>query len=142
MTDREYFLPFSVFPGIGPVKFEKLIKHFGTARNAWEAPSAGLRILLGEKLTAKFEKFRLEFDIPKFKKQLHKKKIDYVCLLDKQYPSLLKQIPNPPILLFVKWDKENDGIWAGKNGTLCRPAYGCRFYYSIGYGYRGRRTGS
>ncbi|KKQ34914.1 MAG: protecting protein DprA protein, partial [Microgenomates group bacterium GW2011_GWA2_37_6] len=33
--ERNYYLAFSNFPGVGPIKFEKLLKHFGSAKAAW-----------------------------------------------------------------------------------------------------------
>ena len=42
MDERDYYLGFSVFPGIGPVKFSQLIKKFGSAKDAWGAPEKDL----------------------------------------------------------------------------------------------------
>ncbi|HZQ29911.1 MAG TPA: hypothetical protein VFA93_02440 [Patescibacteria group bacterium] len=34
-NERNYWLAFSVFPGIGPKKFSLLLKTFGTAKKTW-----------------------------------------------------------------------------------------------------------
>lgn len=102
MDERNYFLAFSNFPGVGPIKFESLIKHFGSAKDAWEARSSDLKSLLGEKLSAKFEDFRKTFNIEQYEKELLGKKISFVCVSEKEYPQRLKKIKNPPIILFVK----------------------------------------
>ncbi len=104
MIDSQFYLLFSQFPGIGPHKFNSLIKTFGSAKRASKASEKDLARVIGEKTAEKFVQFRKGFDIKGYEKFLKNKKISYVCLFEDLYPSLLKQIPNPPILLYVKGD--------------------------------------
>ncbi len=105
MDEKKYYLGFSNFPGIGPIKFGLLLKHFGSAKAAWISSTSELEQVIGKSLTAKFIDFRRGFDIEKYEGELLKKKIDYIVLSDKDYPPLLKQISNPPIVLYIKGDR-------------------------------------
>lgn len=102
MSEKSYYLAFSNFAGVGPIKFEKLLKNFGSAENAWSASEASLELILKPSLTSKFEVFRKEFDIEKYEENLAKNKINYICYFEKSYPSRLKSIKNPPIILYSK----------------------------------------
>lgn len=106
MTEKEYCLAFSLMPGIGPKKFELILRNFKTPENAWKVDREKLKNVLGENLTDKFEIFRNDFDINLKINLLKNKNIEYVCLLDKDYPKLLKKIPNPPIVLFLKGNRK------------------------------------
>ncbi|MEK7450932.1 MAG: DNA-processing protein DprA [Patescibacteria group bacterium] len=103
MSEKLYWLPFSVFPGIGPAKFKKLLEEFKTAKNAWNASSLArprLAKLLGEKLTEKFEDFRNKFSIAEYSKKLKNKNVWFLILTDKDYPQDLLKINNPPFVLY------------------------------------------
>ena len=102
MSESDYYLAFASFQGIGPIKFEKLLKTFGSAEKAWRAKELELETILKQSLTSKFLKFREEFDIENYLKQLKKQRVSFVSLANENYPTLLKNIPNPPIVLFVK----------------------------------------
>ena len=102
MTDRDFWLGFSLSPGIGPKKFNLLIRNFGSAEKAWSASESELEPILKPALTSKFLGFRQYFDFEKYLQQLKRQKISFICLSDKEYPALLKKIPNPPIVLYVK----------------------------------------
>ncbi len=105
MEERNYYLGFSLVPGIGPKTFALLLQYFKTAQKAWTASSSDLKQAgLGEKLIVKFEKARNELDIKSYLEKLKQKKASFIALCDKNYPRLLKEIPNPPIVLFVKGD--------------------------------------
>ena len=86
MSEREYWLGFSTVSGIGPAKFRKLLEEFGTAKAAWKAK-------------------KLDFSIENYLKELEKKDVWFLTLEDKDYPELLKQIRNPPFILYGKGDK-------------------------------------
>ncbi len=102
MQEKDYCLAFSLSPGIGPKTFLMLLKNFGSAKNAWNADEKDLTSILKVALASKFLKFREEFDFDRYKKQLIKQKISFITFTDKNYPELLKQIPNPPIVLYAK----------------------------------------
>ncbi len=124
--ERSYYLGFSNFPGIGPIKFEKLIKHFGSAKSSWNGSDSELKLVIGKSLTTKFEAFRDSFNIEKYEDELLKKKISYVCLNEKEYPHRLKKIKNPPIILFVcgKIDFNQDSKFLAIVGTRRITGYG------------------
>lgn len=122
---RNFYLAFSNAPGIGPIKFNKLVKTFGSAKTAWNSSNEELEPVLKKSLTEKFIKFRQEFDIEDYLIKLKKQKISFVCLIDKQYPELLKQIPNPPIVLYTKGNlKLLDSHKLAIVGTRHITAYG------------------
>ncbi len=101
--ETAYWVAFSVFPGIGPVRFKLLYEYFGTAKKAWQAPAEILRkIKLGDKRTDDFVHFRKTFDIEDYLKQLNKLHIVVLTLKDPKYPKHLKQIPDAPFLLYVR----------------------------------------
>lgn len=104
--ERKYWVGFSVFPGIGPLRFRLLLRYFGTARAAWEAqPETLKKIKLGEKLTDEFVDFRKKFDFDNYLTQLTKYRVAVLTLADHKYPKLLKEIPDAPFLLYVKAKK-------------------------------------
>lgn len=97
-----YYLAFSHCLGIGPIKFNLLKNHFGTAKKAYEASVDKLKNLLGQALTEKFIAFRQKFDPAKKLEELKQKQIAVLSCDDEKYPSQLKNISDPPICLYVK----------------------------------------
>lgn len=101
--ETKYYLAFSVFPGIGPLRFHLLREYFHTAQKAWHAPLRELiHIGLGEKLSKKFHSFRSTFDVNKYIKKLQKEHVSILTIKDKRYPPLLKAIPDAPFVLYIK----------------------------------------
>jgi DNA processing protein len=107
MEEKSYWLGFSLFPGVGPTKFAKLLQTFLSAKDAWEANPADLKSILGEVLTNEFILFRQKISLQENAEKLIQKKIQIITLDDKAYPELLKKKHNPPFLLYVKGNIEN-----------------------------------
>lgn len=102
-NDIKYWLAFNTFFLIGPKKFSLLVKYFGSARKAWEATDHEIQeINLGQKTTGKFLLFRKTFNLQQYLRELQEKKIQVITLNDKDYPKLLKEIAEPPYVLYVK----------------------------------------
>lgn len=96
-------MAFNVFEGIGPLRFKLLLDYFGTAEEAYRAPVEKLReIGLGGKLVLKFDEFRQNFDISSYLLRVSQLGIFTLTLEDKNYPKLLKEIQNPPTVIYVK----------------------------------------
>src|SRR3989338_389734 len=104
MEERNYWIGFSVFPGIGPARFQTLLKKFGSAKDAWHASRKEIEKALGPKLAEHFETFRSNFSLEQYTKRVEEKNVWFVTLTDSEYPQLLKQIPNPPFVLYGKGD--------------------------------------
>ncbi len=108
---------FSVFPGVGSIKFDLLLKHFGSAKAAWSASSADVNRVLGGALAAKFEEFKKKFSIEEYVQKLHKKHVSFITLGDKEYPELLKQTDKPPFVLYLKGTYHYDNTYY-HSGTI------------------------
>ncbi len=101
-AETAYWVGFSVFPGIGPVRFHLLLNYFGSAKAAWHATAGELKnIKLGDRRTDEFIAFRKAFDIDNYLSQLEKLHVSVVTRVNPKYPKLLNQITDPPFLLYV-----------------------------------------
>lgn len=89
--------------GIGPVRFKLLLRYFGSAEAIWKADGRKLRqVGLCEDVVSEIEKRRKQIDPEKHLIALAKLGIKVVLRRDREYPRLLKEIENPPQVLFVK----------------------------------------
>ncbi len=104
MSEWEYWLGFSALPGMGPAKFRKILAEFGTAKTAFEASRSDLARLIGEEGAERFEEFKKRFSIDDYARELKRKDVWFLTLLDEEYPQLLKKIKNPPFILYEKGD--------------------------------------
>lgn len=103
--ERDYYLAFSLVNGIGPKTFILLIQNFKLAKKAWNATSNKLKKAgLSERLIQRLQKAKQEFNLQDYKEKLKHKKALFIALYDKEYPRLLKEIENPPIVLYVRGD--------------------------------------
>ena len=127
--EKKYWVAFSVFPGVGPVRFKLLLDYFGSAQKAWNASADTLKkIKLGEKLTDQFVDFRRKTDIDDYLSQLEKLRVSVLTWSDPRYPALLKQISDAPFVLYIKGKKHGAPIdlkrTIGVVGTRNITSYG------------------
>lgn len=131
VNENDFHLGFAVFPGIGPSKFELLLKKFGSAENAWNQTQKNLLEILGEKLTGEFIDFREKFNAEKYAEELEEKEIGFVTLVDEEYPELLKNMASFPVIpdsirqLSPQWgNSEIDSRFLGndKQEEIASPA--------------------
>lgn len=122
-----FYLSFALVDGIGPKRFESLLKKLGTAEKAWESSINELKNTgLGPKTIAVLGSFRNTFSAKEYVQKLKKNNIWFVAQNEKEYPNGLKKLPNPPIVLFGRGDKSclNISKSIGVVGTRKVTSYG------------------
>ncbi|BAJ63627.1 DNA-processing protein DprA [Anaerolinea thermophila] len=127
MDSRLYWIGFNMVRGVGAVRFRTLLNHFGSLEIAWNAPQEALKEAgLSPKSIQHLQHLREE---PNFFKRLsdylEKHQICYVLWDDPEYPTLLKQIDQPPPVLYYKGDLlPQDEIAVAIVGTRKMTTYG------------------
>lgn len=101
--DSCYWIAFSLIDGIGPARFKLLKDYFGTVKAVYFAEKRELiNIGLSQNIANRLEIFRNTYDLDSYILRLEKLDIRPVTYEQHEYPSLLKQTVNPPIVLYVK----------------------------------------
>ncbi|PIY71854.1 DNA-protecting protein DprA [Candidatus Roizmanbacteria bacterium CG_4_10_14_0_8_um_filter_33_9] len=127
MQDQEdllYHLAFSCFLGIGPVTFQKLVAHFGSAKKAYTISEKQLSDILRRDIFEKFINYRRDFKPDKQLELFNKRGIHTIHQNHDYYPYQLKNISDPPICLYIK----------GNLKTICfeEPPQGDYFFGIVG----------
>lgn len=121
---------------IGPKKFKKLINFFSDMETAWHASYSELKQSgLEEKDITQFLTLRKQINPDQEMEKLEKEKIKIITLKDKNYPKLLKEIYDPPALLYIKgsFAENSDQPKIGVVGTRKMSAYGKQITSEITY---------
>lgn len=125
-----YTLALLQVEGIGPATCRKLVEHYGSAEEVWK---------LSPKELSKDFGFKSHFFQDLHKQDILKKAsyeaemmeqngIEAIFLNDEAYPSLLKQCPDAPPILFTKGKLNwNEGIFISVVGTRNCTSYGREF---------------
>lgn len=128
MANRElrYWVGFSLVPSLGPVRFGQLEKYFGSLENAWEADageltSSGIGNNSVESITTLRRKVSLDAEMEK----LERNGVSVFTVHDEVYPARLKEIHDPPAILYVRGDILPSDEWCvAVVGTRKATAYG------------------
>ena len=105
MNDIKYWVALNRVPQLGPVRFKRLEAHFGLLEHAWNAGLAQLRAAgLDERPAQEILAARARVDPDAAMERLEKAEVRVLDWNHTVYPRRLKEIHDPPPLLYVKGD--------------------------------------
>ncbi len=103
MISVKYLNALNIINGLGAQKMKILLDLFGAAENVWKAnPSDLKKSKIGEALAEKIIAEREKINPDEEWLKLEKENIKVIIFTDDDYPKLLKEIPNPPYILYIK----------------------------------------
>ncbi len=126
MEPKAYWVGFNLVRGIGAVRLRNLINYFGDLQVAWHAPldalqSAGLPPKVLDNLTQVRKGVNLEHVWDNIQQQ----KIQVMTWDEEAYPRRLKEIDQPPPVLYVRGELQPEDDWAvAVVGTRRMSVYG------------------
>ena len=101
--DTKYLVAFSRVPGIGRAKLALLEAHFGELERAWSADAKELAAAgLDPKLVHEVVSRRPKLSPDDEMERLERHGVAAIPRQDRKYPHLLKEIDDPPPVLYVK----------------------------------------
>ena len=125
MTELESLIALNQTPGLGNRGIKRLLEKFGSAKKILQASA---KDLAGEKLASSevarqiraYEKFDLkkEFDLIK------KHGVEVISAQDPSYPACLQEIPDSPVILYVKGTLEKNRPAIAMVGSRRASFYG------------------
>jgi DNA processing protein len=104
MDSREALIALNMIEHVGPIRVRQLLEHFGEAPKILAASKSQLLQVrgIGEDVAESISKWEKTIDLAGELKRIQ----DFGCHVltqeDENYPELLKQIYDPPIVLYVK----------------------------------------
>jgi len=105
--ELKYYVGFSLIPQIGAKRGQKLINFFDVLKNAWKASRADLiKAGIEKNIVNEIIEARKEIDLDEEMEKINKQGIKLLTIKDDDYPKLLKEIYNPPFLLYVRGEEE------------------------------------
>jgi DNA processing protein len=117
---------FSLVKGIGAVRFQAILNFFGDPQIAWGAPTEALREAgLSDKVVENVIDLRSSIDLDVIWEQLEAKGITVLIQTDETYPRRLREIEQPPPVIYLTGDLTDRDEWAvAVVGTRRVTAYG------------------
>lgn len=109
MNQFEALVSLNMSADIGTIRLKKLLEFFGTPQNILRTPAEHLMRVAGiaENTAARLSSFKEEA-LAKELKEADKRKVRIITFLDSGYPENLKQIYDPPIVLYVKGEIKDE----------------------------------
>ncbi len=132
-NDPRYWIGFQLIPNIGPVRTRQLVDHFGSPEGAWKATEPELRATgLSLDLVAGIVHGRKIIDLNREVDKLVTNDVAALAIDDPAYPRLLKHIPAPPTVVYIKGSYEPiDDLAIGIVGTRRSTTYGADMTHQI-----------
>jgi DNA processing protein len=113
MDDKRYWIGFNLIKGIGAVRMQALIQYFGDLEIAWKATPADLAHAgLGSKVIERVIQARGQVDLEKLWKKIESQNIYILTWEDDSYPQRLKEIDQPPPVLYIRGEYLPDDLFA------------------------------
>jgi DNA processing protein len=126
MEQQAYWVGFNLVRGIGAVRMKNLLDYYGNLEIAWNAPAGGLIAAgLPARVVENFIQVRSSVDLEKVLEKIFSQGVKVYTWEDEIYPKRLKEIAQPPPVLFVKGSINVEDDWAvSVVGTRRVTAYG------------------
>ena len=104
MTRTEAFLALNLLPKIGPIRVRRLMEVFGAPERILSASGNELRQVegIGPEMAESIGDWENQIDLPEEKRRIEERGIDLLTIEDETYPAALREIHDPPFLLYVK----------------------------------------
>lgn len=125
-NELKYWVGFNLIPGIGRVKFSLLEDHFKDLEKAWHASGAELRAAgLDVKSMEMITFTRPQICLDEEMEKLERYKVKVLTWRDPSYPWRLKEISDPPPVLYVRGSLSPEDEWSiAVVGTRRASVYG------------------
>jgi DNA processing protein len=124
--EMRFWVGFNLVKGLGAVRLQALQDHFGDLCLAWQAPLVALQSAgLGPKMAERVLQIRASLDLDKYMSRLQAQGIQILTWDDELYPRRLKEIDQPPPVLYVRGELKPEDFWSvAVVGTRRVSAYG------------------
>ena len=122
MRSKPYLLALHSIDGLGPIRLRAVLDYFKDPKIAWEAPGQELiKIGIPKNTVDLFLETRKKLEPESYVESIHKSGIKWITFFDENYPKLLSQIYDPPIVLYYKgevdWDRKSIAVVGSRKIT-------------------------
>src|SRR3954470_293770 len=140
MDSREALVALNMVEGVGPIRVRQLLEQFGEAASILKASKSQLAAVrgIGEDTAEAISKWETTVPLAAELKRIEDFGCHIVTQMEEEYPELLKQIYDPPIVLYVKGTltaKDKNAV--AMVGSRMTTHYGIevarRLAYQLGY---------
>ena len=136
MDSREALVALNMVEHVGPVRARQLLEHFGDAAKILSASKHQLLHVrgIGEETAESIVGWEKSVDLAAEMKRIADSNCEIVIQSDAHYPELLREIYDPPIVLYVKGKltaKDKNGV--AMVGSRMTTHYGIEVARKLGY---------
>jgi DNA processing protein len=104
MDNREALITLNMVEHVGPIRVRQLMDHFGDAASIMKASRSDLLRVkgVGEETAVAISQWEKTIDLAAELKRIQDFGCQVIIQSDPEYPSLLKEVYDPPVVLYVK----------------------------------------
>ncbi len=126
IDNSQFLLALHSINGLGPIRLKAILDYFKDPKLAWEADKDKLsEIGIPKNVVELLSETRKKFNPTEYVEKLNRDGIKWVTIYDENYPKALKQIYDPPVVLYYKGELlPEDEKAIGVVGTRKITGYG------------------
>ncbi len=109
LSDRNAYLALNLIPKIGPIRVRRMLEQFGSPQRILSAGKTEIQAVqgIGPELAERITSWQRTIDLARELRRIDELELSVVTLADEGYPTLLKSIYDPPLVLYVKGELED-----------------------------------
>lgn len=126
MNNIPYLLALHSIDGLGPIRLKAILEYFKDPKLAWEGNLKEIRqIGIPQKVVELLGETRQKINPETYTEEIRQSGIKWISIFDETYPQLLKEIYDPPTVIYFKGELPAQNIPAvGVVGTRKITGYG------------------